>query len=177
MHKIFTCHTISETWHKHQNHTPNLQNHKLILGLWLYILYWQYCIHNHKCLQYNNKSSVSILLSFTVNFLTSLCQLLSTLNVHRSSWNKRFKFWITVCMIYPKIKYYGRGVCNVRQMLAFEMCLWYFKCCDSLCQPGLIKLRTSVHFHFLRDMRHFTFCVQFLDLSVQFWNKEAMCVL
>ncbi len=169
MHKIFTCHTISETWHKHQNHTPNLQNHKLILGLWLYILYWQYCIHNHKCLQYNNKSSVSILLSFTVNFLTSLCQLLSTLNrnVHRSSWNKRFKFWITVCMIYPKIKYYGRGVCNVRQMLAFEMCLWYFKCCDSFCQPGLKKEMWGI-LHFVCAILGFVCTVL---------KKEAMCVL
>ncbi len=37
-------------------------------------------------------------------------------------------------MIYPKISYYVKGVCNVKQMFAFEMCSRYFECNASFCK-------------------------------------------
>ncbi len=52
LHTFFACHTISETWHS--NHTPNLQNHTLILWFWL-------SFQSHKTLfeKHNTRFSVS----------------------------------------------------------------------------------------------------------------------
>ncbi len=34
-HKIFICHTVSESCHSNSRNTPNLQNQTLIISLWL----------------------------------------------------------------------------------------------------------------------------------------------
>ncbi len=61
-HKIFTCHTISETWHliTPEAHT-SLQSHTLILSLWLSFqfhktLFATFCIHT---ILYNTQEEVS----------------------------------------------------------------------------------------------------------------------
>ncbi len=50
--KIFTCHNFWNLTIKYQIHTPNLQNHTLILGLWLYFsISWNtFCKTQHTIL-------------------------------------------------------------------------------------------------------------------------------
>ncbi len=57
--KIFTCHTIFETW---LSETPNLQNHTLIIGLWLSLQFQtlqkhflQNTTHNSLCNAHKSK--------------------------------------------------------------------------------------------------------------------------